>query len=439
MKADLLTTALQSALGNETGARVSAVQGENRLVVVGPPESVEMVAQMLSRLDVPQAQVRISAILYDVSLETMERLGVNWNHVIKGRVNASGDPQSLLELDSGTFARSAPITGGGGDSGSGDASTAAVSTAINGMWTLTNFSRHFDLRAFIQALDQTDGARLLARPTIMAYNRAEAEIKIVSEIPVQQLTQTQQGGDIGTTEFREAGIVLKVTPDILNDGTVILEVAPEFSLLAGYSAEGQPIIDRRTTKTRVQVLNGQTFVIGGLLRRNEMETVTGIPGLMNWKYIGKLFRNHDTTVTDSELLVFIRTEIILPDCTGYPREQMALAAAEERLAQIPPATNYPFIPPCTDPHCPYHCPRPYGGPPAGMCLHYDPQLIQPESQSEEVPDPAAHDGPSAARSFTSTRRRGQLSRGRTGQLKPGAAAARRGRCRPAREASRGAP
>ena len=253
------------------------------------------------------------------------------------------------------------------------------------MWTLTNFSRHFDLRAFIQALDQTDGARLLARPTIMAYNRKEAEIKIVSEIPVQQLTQTQQGGDIGTTEFREAGIILKVTPEILDDGTVILEVAPEFSVLAGYSAQGQPIIDRRTTTTRVQVLNGQTFVIGGLLRRNEMETVTGIPGLMNWRYVGKLFRNHDTTVTDSELLVFISTEIILPDCIGHPREQMALAAAEERLAMIPHATNYPFIPPCTDPHCPYHCPRPYGGPPAGMCLQYNPQLVPPGPQPEEVP------------------------------------------------------
>ena len=105
VKADLLTTALQSALGNESGARVSAVTGENQLVVVGPPESVDMVAQMLSRLDAPQAQVRISAILYDVSLETMEKLGVNWNHVIKGRINASGDPQSLLELDSGTFAQ----------------------------------------------------------------------------------------------------------------------------------------------------------------------------------------------------------------------------------------------------------------------------------------------------------------------------------------------
>lgn len=385
VKADLLTTALQSALGNETGARVSAVQGENRLVVVGPPESVEMASHILGRLDVPQPQVRISAILYDVTLDTMERLGVNWNHVIKGRINASGDPQSLLEMDSNMFARSIPTAGSGGGSGSGDGSTAAISTAVNGMWTLANFSRHFDLVAFIQALDQTDGARLLARPTIMAYNRAEAEIKIVSEIPVQQLTQTQQGGDIGTTEFREAGIVLRVTPEILADGTVILQVEPEFSVLAGYSAEGQPIIDRRTTRTRVQVLNGQTFVIGGLLRRNEMETVTGIPGLMHWKFIGKLFRNHDTTVTDSELLVFIRTEIIVPECSGQPREWMALAAAEERLAQIPHATNYPFIPPCNDPHCPYHCPRPYGGPPAAMCLHYDGQQVPAAPPAEQVP------------------------------------------------------
>jgi hypothetical protein len=202
----------------------------------------------------------------------------------------------------------------------------------------------------------------------MAYDRAPASIKIVSEIPVQQLTETSQGGAIGTTEFREAGITLTVTPDILQDNTVLLDVNPEFSVLSGFSSSGQPIIDKRSTSTRVQVLDGQTLVLGGLLRRSEMETVRGIPGLMNWKYIGKIFSAHETTITDSELIVFIKTEIVNLGYCGLPREEMAWQVSNDLLERLPPATYEPIVRPCRDPHCPYHCPdAPYRQPGFNPC------------------------------------------------------------------------
>jgi general secretion pathway protein D len=378
VKAGAVVEAVTSAMSGD--GRVSALVEENRLVVIGPAAAVTRAESVLQQIDIPRPQVRITAILYDVNLEVMEKFGFNWSHLAKGRINAAGDPQSLMEYNSRMFAPPAPPAASSSSGTAGttppgvpadptaaaEATTTVAPAALGGLMTLSHLSRHFDVNAVIQALDQTDGARLLARPTIMAYDRNPAEIKIVSEIPVQQLTETQQGGNIGTTEFREAGITLTVTPQVLADNTIMLDVAPEFSVLAGY-AEGQPIIDRRNTKTKVQMLNGQTLIIGGLLRRNEIETVRGIPGMMHWKYLGFLFRDHDTTVTDSELLVFIKTEVISPACL-LPREQAAVMVANERLDEIPHASHEPFIPPCNDPWCPYHNPR-GGYSPEGPCTH----------------------------------------------------------------------
>jgi general secretion pathway protein D len=370
LKAVSVAETVQTVIGSE--GRVTVVSDENQLVVVASPKGQQMAAALLQRMDVPRPQVRITALLYDVKLEVMERFGFNWAHGGAARF-LEGDPRSAIEMNSSLFADpTAVATSSGGDAAAGasgsagggaDTAVATAASAFGGLTTLAHSTSHFNLNAMILALDQTDGARLLARPTIMAYDRIQAEIKIISEIPVQQLTETDAGGSIGTTEFREAGITLTVTPEVKRDGRIKLELAPEFSVLAGF-AEGQPIIDRRSTTTEVHVIDGQTFVIGGLLRRNELETVRGIPGLMHWKYFGKLFRDHETTVGESELLIFIKTEIVDLGYMGYPREQMAASIADETLERIPFPSHEPFIPDCNDPYCPYHNPRstgPYAG------------------------------------------------------------------------------
>jgi hypothetical protein len=266
----------------------------------------------------------------------------------------------------------------------------AAATTLGSLITLSHLSRHFDLTAVIQALEQTDGARLLARPNIMAYDRTEATFQSVQEIPVQQLTQTQQGGNIGTTEFREAGITLTVTPNIMDDNSIVLQVTPEFSVLNGFN-NGQPIIDRRSATTRLKLQNGEASVIGGLVRRNEIESTMGVPGIMHWKYIGLFFRNHNTTITESELVVFIRAEVIDTGYQGDTRDLMAHSTVNELLEQIPFASPAPVIDSCCDPYCPYHNPRPrYAGDYTGVqSVHgYEHDHSTPARPCETVPVPA---------------------------------------------------
>lgn len=340
---------MQSFLSPAT--KVVAIATENRLVIVGAPDELNLAQRIFQELDRPRGQVRITALIYDVNTEELERLGVNWTHNVKAGINSAGVARQTFGGKFGPFpdpsAQAFTI---------GDAVDAATATSTIGAARLTTLNRYLDVDAILSALDSTDGARLLADPTVTVLDREEASIKIVTEVPIQQLTQTSEGGSIGTTSFREAGVTLTVTPQLGGDGTITMDVTPTFSVLAGFS-EGQPIIDSREASTRVRIADRQTLVIGGLRQRSENENVRGVPGIMRWKHLGKLFRSHSTTVQESELIVFLRPEITTPRSLGTEREGAALCVTHHKLDSTNWPTTLPVVPNCCDPYCPYHNPR----------------------------------------------------------------------------------
>jgi hypothetical protein len=122
-----------------------------------------------------------------------------------------------------------------------------------------------------------------------------------------------------------------------------MEVAPEFSRLVGFDSNGQPIIDTREAKSTLRVANRQTVVIGGLRQRDDIGEFNAIPYLGDMKIVGRLFRARDTTVRESELVVFIMPEIV--DCPTDPscRQDLVEDTVRCRLDQIPKAEG---CPPC---------------------------------------------------------------------------------------------
>ncbi|MEW4561735.1 secretin N-terminal domain-containing protein [Bremerella sp. JC770] len=319
-----LLEAIQSLISAD--GRAAVVEAENQVVVIDRPENLRMIEGVLQRLDIPKPQVRITALIYDIDLDDMESLGVDWSTVFKGRTNAEGVSQNVFGLESAI----------------------AIPTAAGdptGVMTFQTLNGSFDLAAVIDAVRQMDDSRLLADPNVVVVNREKAMIQIVTEIPYQQLTQTSAGGDIGTTAFREAGVMLTVTPRIAADGTIEMDVVPSFSRLTGYS-EGpnpQPIIDKRETSTTVRVADGQVLVIGGLRQRVDISNDNGIPYLKDIKYVGKLFRYRQTQVRESELVVFLRTEILPCPATAMNcRHTDAYEEGFTKLDAIPVASQYPW-------------------------------------------------------------------------------------------------
>jgi hypothetical protein len=193
------------------------------------------------------------------------------------------------------------------------------------------------------ALQQANDARLLADPNVLVIENQKAEFKSVRQIPIQQLTETAQGGNIGTTSFKEAGITLRVVPKIAFDGSICMDVEPEFSRLVGFDSNGQPIIDTRQAKSTLRVANRQTVVIGGLRQRDDIGEFNSIPYLGDMKLLGRLFRARDTTVRESELVVFIMPEIVECPTECNLRKQITEDTVRCRLDQIPQAEG---CPPC---------------------------------------------------------------------------------------------
>ncbi|TWT93588.1 secretin N-terminal domain-containing protein [Neorhodopirellula pilleata] len=321
------------------GPIVAVYKEENRIMVKGTPEELSLAAEAFQQLDLPRAQVRITTMIYDVGLKELEALGVDWSRNF--RLNTvDGTPLSEF---AGNVSEAVGFSTGG-----------ASGAASIGLRTLSD---NFDARAFLNALDSTSEAKLLADPSITTADRREASIKIVQRIPVIAASPVQQSNVVfAQVEFEDAGIILKVTPRISNDDTIEMKVQPEYSVVTDFINDN-PVIDSRTAETTVRVRNGHMFVLGGLRQKTINETVGGVPWLRDIKYVGKLFQNHTTEVRESELIVFLKPELICPTYHGTPREQIAYRVAGNQLDSIPYASCCPQSPKCCDPKCPNHHPR----------------------------------------------------------------------------------
>ena len=303
-----------------TAGRVATMPAESRLVVVDYASNIAMVHKVLEKIDRPLPQVRITALIYDISLQDVEQLGLNWNSSAKGNnLDGNGDPQQALTFDTTTLI---PFTAG----------------TPGGTATIRSLTRNFDITTVALLLQNANDARLLANPNVTVMENQTADMSSVQQIPFQQITQSELGGQLGTTAFKDVGVTLHVTPTVASDGTVKLVVEQEFSRVAGFTEnDNQPIIDTRIANTTVRVANRRTLVIGGLRQRSDTGDFNGIPFLKDVRFIGPLFRSRDTTVRESELIVFLMPEVVGYQQAPSQREYMAQQTVNCRLDRIPMA------------------------------------------------------------------------------------------------------
>ena len=341
-EAEEMTESLQAALGDNV--IVATFAEENRIMVKGSSEELRLAAQAIEQLDVPRAQVRITALIYDVGLKELEKFGVNWSK----SPHSQGTALNALNAEDIVFRNTATA-----------ASSLISNPAAEGATSLAlrTINSTVDASMLLQAVDSTSEAKLLADPSITVGDRREASIRIVQRIPIIAAEPVDTSGVVfSQVQFEDAGIILNVTPRISRDGTIEMQVQPEYSVVVDY-IENNPVIDSRTAQTTVRVGNGQLFVLGGLRQKNITEVVRGVPYLKEMKYLGKLFRSHETEVRESELIVFLKPELVTPYTVGKPREERAGCVSNSQLDRIPYASCYSQLCDCENPYCPNHHPR----------------------------------------------------------------------------------
>ncbi len=263
------------------------------------------------------------------------------------RVNTpAGEPQILLKVRFADIDRSAAAefginlfqmspTGIGtattGQFGQNPTFTGSQNTTN---WNLTNllnifyFKPNLNLGAVLQDLATHNVLQILAEPNLLTMNGKSASFLAGGEFPFP----TIQGGASGvgqiTIQFKEFGVRLNFLPVITPRGTIRLTVTPEVSSLdyanglsiSGYTVPG---LATRRVQTEIELENGQSFVIAGLLNNQVTDELSKMPGLASVPILGKLFQSKNSSKSSSELLIMVTPELVNPIPVGGKVPEMA--------------------------------------------------------------------------------------------------------------------
>jgi pilus assembly protein CpaC len=217
----------------------------------------------------------------------------------------------------------------------------SVTAGLSNLLNLFIFRPDINLGATLQALQTNGLLQVLAEPNVLATNGKQASFLAGGEYPYP-VVQGITGGGTGavTIQFKEFGVRLNFIPTITPRNTIHLQVSPEVSSLdftngitiSGFTVPGLTV---RRVKTDVELSQGQSFAIGGLLDNRETETFSKIPFIGDVPVLGRFFQSIQRTKQNTELIVIVTPEIVAPIPAQSPL----------------PALQYPvpFLPPNSDP------------------------------------------------------------------------------------------
>ena len=260
----------------------------------------------------PEAQILLKVKFASVDRNLSTELGVN--------LFSTGAVNTIGSTSTGQFnPPSIPKVATGANS-----ATATLSDALN----LFLFRPDLNLGATIKLLESKGLLEVLAEPNVLAQNGKEASFVAGGEFPYPVVQGTTGGGSAAVTiQFREFGVRLNFIPTITPRGTISLRVAPEVSALDfthGLTVNGfsVPAITVRKLNTAVELSEGQSFAIGGLLDNRATESLEKVPFLGDLPILGKFFQSRSRNKENTELIVIVTPELVQPIPPGAPLPQL---------------------------------------------------------------------------------------------------------------------
>lgn len=283
----------------------------------------------LLNVEVPSAdaQILLKVRFASVDRNKAKDLGINLFSLGFGNV--------ISRITTGQFSPPA-LSSGGSSSGGGGISAPGGQATLSDEQNIFAFLPGLGLGATLKALETKGVVEVLAQPNVLATNGKQASFLAGGEYPYPVVQGTSSGSSAVTIMFKEYGVRLNFIPTITPRGSIRLQVAPEVSALdfsnaVQVSGFNVPAITTRKVNTEVELSDGQSFVIGGLLDNRETETFQKIPFIGEMPFIGKFFQSKSINRTNTELIVIVTPEIVAPLAAGTPV----------------PELNYPvpFLPP----------------------------------------------------------------------------------------------
>lgn len=330
----------------------------SQLIVANTPENLEIFERILAQLNVVPRQVEIEAKFVEIAEDQLEELGLEWiltdNWELatkKSSAPIAGRERIQVDADTEGFTKGLRFF-------SWDRTTATISPAsavtrslsqsvLGNILSISTVLTNPEVNMILHALSQRGAADLLSAPRVTTRSGVNAQIQVVREIiyptefEVTQPTIQSEGNLVtpptvtpGGFETRETGVILNVTPTVGPDGyTIDLTLVPEVSELVGWIQYGseitlpigtqgadrtfvfnipQPIFSSRNVTTSIVIWDGQTVVMGGLIREDRVKVRDKVPLLGDIPILGYLFRSEGERSQKRNLLIFVTARLVDP-------------------------------------------------------------------------------------------------------------------------------
>ncbi len=292
----------------------------NQLLVATASKYEQQVKDLLDALDRPVPQVLIKVLVAEVTHDRSDDIGADFSVL---NLRASGEGQSY-----------------GSVLGNAAAQSTAVASGAPGGLAIGILERH--VSATIHALATAGKLDVLSRPYILTSDNQEAYVSVGSEVPIITNSQvTDLGAIVNTVKYQSIGISLDVTPHINPDGLVSMDVSPIISSISDTTVTvsagiTSPVFNERQAESHVQIRDGETIVIGGLMQDQKTQTVSKIPILGDIPIVGLIFQRDQVTKTKTELLLFLTPHVAMS-----PDRLQGMSNDEVRGLQLTPNAVQP--------------------------------------------------------------------------------------------------
>lgn len=294
-------------------SRIITVPESHMIIVRAAGPALDMFTNLVEILDVAPEQVEIETRLIEVGLRDLRQMGIDWTLTNLGEEGlhwGRHDGSERSQLDIGMINQFVP----------------------DGMNLAFQILGETELDVMLTLLSRAESVNVLSAPklvTLSSPGDVNPSIDITTSVPFISSAEvdthaTDTPADdtiIFNYATEDVGITMEVNPIVSGDGAIIMTINPVVSVLSGrlpvvlgttgaVAELGQPIIDTRTASTRVRVRDGETIVIGGLIREEETTTESRVPYLSNIPKLGILFKDTKTETDKRTLLIFVTARIL---------------------------------------------------------------------------------------------------------------------------------
>lgn len=306
-----------------TGGQIQADPTTNSLIISAPEPQYRQLRAVIDKLDGRRAQVLVESLIVEVSASKLAQFGIQWQGTIGAGNNGT---VGVIGTNSGTAG--ANILGATAAIASGNATTTATAVGSLGgglnMALAPSINGQYYLGALANFLQNSGDANVLSTPNLMTLDNEEAKIVIGNNVPFVTGSYANTGGNSGavnpfnTVERKDVGLMLRVRPQISENGTVKMSIYQEVSKIdaATLKDTNGPTTSKRSIESNVVVDDGNIIVIGGLLEDSYSQAEDKVPVMGDIPVVGALFRSENRSRKKTNLMVFLRPVVVRDSMTS---------------------------------------------------------------------------------------------------------------------------